>query len=81
MQVEEVVVKYTDEPDASEKMKECCPGSPFVLFSNKPGVKLELVNPIPSTGLFSKYIVVSDGDTYRKIAEKLAKHFKQIKSK
>lgn len=79
-QVEEVTVKFTDDADASEKMKECCPGSPFVLFSTKPGVKLELVNPVPGTGLFSRYLVISDGDTHRKIVDKLCKHFKQIKS-
>ncbi|XP_066146894.1 leucine--tRNA ligase, cytoplasmic [Euwallacea fornicatus] len=79
LDVEEVIIKFTDDPNANDKMRECCPGSPFVLFSNKPGVKLELVNPIPSSGLFSKYIVISDGDTHRKVAEKLAKHFKQIK--
>lgn len=79
--MDEVIIKYTDDPEATEKMKECCPGSPFVVFSNKPGVKLEFVNPIPGSGLFSKYIVINNGDTYRKVVEKLAKHFRQIKSK
>ncbi|KAF7287224.1 hypothetical protein GWI33_002043 [Rhynchophorus ferrugineus] len=79
LDVDEVIIKYTDEPEATEKMKECCPGSPFVVFSNKPGVKLEFVNPIPGSGLFSKYIVINNGDTYRKVVEKLAKHFRQIK--
>lgn len=75
-----MTIRYTDEPDATEKMKECCPGSPFVLFSNKPGVKLEFVNPIPGSGLFSKHIVINNGDTYRKVCEKLAKQTKQITS-
>ncbi|KAL1506028.1 hypothetical protein ABEB36_005464 [Hypothenemus hampei] len=79
LDVEELIVKYTDEPDATEKMKECCPGSPFVVFSNKPGIKLEFVNPIVSSGFFSKYIIIGDGDTYQKVAERLSKYFKMIK--
>ncbi|XP_048523104.1 leucine--tRNA ligase, cytoplasmic [Dendroctonus ponderosae] len=78
LDVDEVIIRYTDEPDATEKMKECCPGSPFVLFSSKPGVKLEFVNPIPGSGLFSKHIVISNGDTHRKVCEKLSKQIKQI---
>lgn len=79
LDVEEVVIKFTDDPEATEKMKECCPGGPFVVFSNKPGVKLEFVNPTQGNGLFSKYIIINNNDSYKKVVEKLAKHFKQIK--
>ncbi|XP_060530694.1 leucine--tRNA ligase, cytoplasmic [Cylas formicarius] len=79
LDVEDLVVRYTDEDGASEKMKECCPGAPFVVFSTKSGVRVEFVNPIPGSGLFSKYIVVSDDDTYDKIVQKLVRDVKHIK--
>lgn len=78
--VEEVVIKFTDDKGATEKMKECCPGTPFVLFSTKPGVKVDFVNPIPHSGLFSKYITISNGDSYSKIIQRLTKDIKIIKS-
>lgn len=80
-QLEEVMVKFTDDADAPEKVKECCPGTPFVMFSVKEGVKIEFVNPIPQSGLFSKIITISDGDTYVQIAQRIAKDTKLIKSK
>lgn len=81
LDVEDVVVKYTDEEGATEKMKECCPGVPFVVFSTKPGVKVEFVNPIPHNGLFSEYFSISDGDSVGKVAARLAKGIRGIKSK
>ncbi|XP_050299958.1 leucine--tRNA ligase, cytoplasmic [Anthonomus grandis grandis] len=36
LDVDEVFIKFTDDPEATDKMKECCPGSPFVVFSIKP---------------------------------------------
>lgn len=81
LDVEEVFVKYTDEEGASEKMKDCCPGVPFVIFWTKPGVSVEFVNPIPHNGLFSQYFTVSDGDAVGKIAARLAKDIRGIKSK
>lgn len=80
LDVEEVFVKYTDEEGATEKMKDCCPGVPFVLFSTKPGVRVEFVNPIPHNGLFSQYFTISDGDVVGKISARLAKDIKGIKS-
>ncbi|CAG9832359.1 unnamed protein product [Diabrotica balteata] len=79
LDLEEVIIKYTDDPEATDKMKECCPGSPFVLFSAKPGIKLEFINPVPQNGLFSKVLTVSDGDTYEKVVQRLAKDSKAMK--
>ncbi|XP_056634645.1 leucine--tRNA ligase, cytoplasmic [Diorhabda sublineata] len=79
LDLEEVVIKFTDDPEASEKMKECCPGAPFVLFSTKPGIKVEFVNPIAHNGLFSYNLIISDGDTYSKVINRLAKDIKAIK--
>lgn len=79
--MEEVVIKFTDDKEASEKMKECCPGTPFVLFSTKPGVKVDFTNPILHNGLFSKFVTISDGDSYMKVIQRLAKDIKIIKSK
>lgn len=80
-QLEDVIVRFTDDPDAPEKVKECCPGAPFVIFSVKEGVKIEFVNPIPQNGLFSKIITISDGDSYAQVAQRIAKDTKLIKSK
>jgi leucyl-tRNA synthetase len=79
LNVDEVVVRYTDDEAAEEKMKECCPGAPFVQFATKPGVKVEFLNPVPNSGLFSQTVVVSDGDTYERVVQKLTKDVK-IKS-
>lgn len=81
LQVDEVFVRSTDEDGASEKMKECCPGAPFVQFSTKPGVQVEFVNPVPHNGLFSRIYSISDGDTHAKVVTQLAKDNKAIKSK
>lgn len=81
LDVEEVFVKYTDEDGATDKMKDCCPGVPFVIFSTKPGVTIEFINPIPHNGLFSQYFAISDGDVVGKVAARLAKDIKGIKSK
>jgi leucyl-tRNA synthetase len=79
LNVDEVVVRYTDDEAAEEKMKECCPGAPFVQFATKPGVKVEFLNPVPNSGLFSQTVVVNDGDTYERVVQKLTKDVK-IKS-
>lgn len=81
LNLEEVIVKYTDDEGAEEKMKECCPGSPFVQFSSKPGVKVQFNNPVPMSGLFTQHLIVSDGDSYGKIVQKLCIDIKSIKSK
>ncbi|XP_018574667.1 leucine--tRNA ligase, cytoplasmic, partial [Anoplophora glabripennis] len=81
LDVEEVVIRFTDDKEANEKMKECCPGAPFVLFSRKPGVKVDFTNPVPHNGLFSKYITISDGDSYLKVVQRLTKDIKIVKSK
>ncbi|XP_017772759.1 PREDICTED: leucine--tRNA ligase, cytoplasmic isoform X3 [Nicrophorus vespilloides] len=79
LDVDEVIVRYTDEEGASEKMKECCPGQPFVIFSAKPGVSLKFINPIAHNGLFSHTLKISDGETFEKIATRLSKEIKAIK--
>ncbi|KAK9875815.1 hypothetical protein WA026_009601 [Henosepilachna vigintioctopunctata] len=76
LDLDEVVVKFTDDPTATEKMKECCPGSPFVVFSKRSGVTVEFVNPIPSKGLFSTHLNVSNGDTLESLIQKLSKNLK-----
>lgn len=60
-------------------MKECCPGAPFVVFSSKPGVKIEFVNPIPSSGLFSLNLPIIDGDSVKDVTQRLSKSVKKIK--
>ncbi|KAJ8911845.1 hypothetical protein NQ315_003323 [Exocentrus adspersus] len=79
LDVNEVIIKFTDDENASEKMKECCPGSPFVVFLTKPGVKVNFINPVPYNGLFSKYVVISNGETYSTVVQSLCKDIKNIK--
>lgn len=76
-----MIVNFTDDSSAPEKVKECCPGSPFLLFSVKEGVQIEFVNPIPQNGLFSKIITISDGDSHAQVVQRIAKDTKLIKSK
>lgn len=73
-------VKFTDGPDANEKMKDCCPGSPFVIFSNIEGVEIDFVNPEPHNGLFSQKLTILEGDDYNKIKQRLVKEISAIKS-
>lgn len=79
LDVNQVIVKYTDDEGATEKMKECCPGSPFVLFSSKPGVQIEFINPIPMSGLLSINLLVYDGETLEEIGKRLIKNLGNIK--
>lgn len=48
-------------------------------FSNKPGVKIEFVNPVLHNGLFSQTLVVGDGDSQAKIVARLVKDNRFIK--
>ncbi|XP_063905873.1 leucine--tRNA ligase, cytoplasmic [Zophobas morio] len=79
LNVDEVVVRFTDDETAEEKMKECCPGAPFVQFASKPGVRVEFSNPVPNSGLFAQSVLVSDGDSYARVVQKLARDVKLIK--
>ncbi|CAH0561246.1 unnamed protein product [Brassicogethes aeneus] len=78
--VEFVEVKFTDHPEADEKMKDCCPGAPFVLFSKKPGVQVQCINPEPLNGLFSHKLTIIDGDDVTKIKQRLVREITAIKS-
>lgn len=60
-------------------MKECCPGQPHIIFSTKPGVKIEFINPIPHSGLFNHFLTICDGESYLKVVTKLAKSIRAIK--
>lgn len=76
LNVDEVVVRFTDDVTADDKMKECCPGSPFVQFINKPGVEVEFINPTPFSGLFSQRVLISEGETVDVVIKKLVKCIK-----
>lgn len=65
---------FTDDPTAADKMKEeVCPGLPFIVYTTKPSIKINIENPVPRSGLFSQFLDVSDGDTSKDLREKLAK--------
>ncbi|KAL7040612.1 hypothetical protein ACKWTF_000462 [Chironomus riparius] len=75
LDLEQIEIKFTDDPTASENTKEAVqPGTPFITYTVKPSVKVTLENPIPRSGLFTQSINVSDGDTVQSLKEKLAKN-------
>ncbi|RVE52289.1 hypothetical protein evm_003079 [Chilo suppressalis] len=80
LDLDTIEVKYTDDPEASEKSREdCAPGAPHINFYADPGVDLTVINPTPLNGLFSVTVGVSNGDTVEKIKTKIVKEIKAIK--
>lgn len=72
--LDSIEIFFTDDPAADQKTKEeVRPGSPLIMFSTKPAVKVAFENPIPRSGYFTQFINVSEGDTVKDLKEKLAK--------
>lgn len=81
-QLDEIAVKQSDCNEAPENVREeCCPGVPYMTFGTKPGVTLDFINPTPLNGLFTHKVPVHDLDSAEKVALRLAKMDKGIKSK
>lgn len=77
LDLESIDFKFTDDPTAIEKTKEDTrPGIPYIIFTTKPSLKINLENPIPRSGHFSTFLNVSDGETTKGLREKLAKKLK-----
>lgn len=80
--MDEVLVKFSDETDAPEKMKEeCCPGQPYISFFSKPGIDINFINPVPFNSMLSRVIKISPGDSVSKICNQLTSEVKEIKGK
>ncbi|XP_029053430.2 leucine--tRNA ligase, cytoplasmic [Osmia bicornis bicornis] len=78
LDLENITIKYTDE--APEKTKgECCPGSPYVNFSTKPGISVCVMNSQKCSGLFRTSIQISDSDTAADVISRILKENKHIK--
>ncbi|XP_043263224.1 leucine--tRNA ligase, cytoplasmic [Colletes gigas] len=78
LDLETIVIKYTDE--ASEKTKqECCPGSPYMNFSSKPGISVCIMNPQKCSSLFRISVKIMDADSVTDIISRILKENKQIK--
>jgi leucyl-tRNA synthetase len=74
LELEQLEIKFTSDPEATEKMKEdVLPGRPFISYSVKPSVRITLENQIPRSGLFTQFLNVSDGDSTEVLKQKLAK--------
>lgn len=74
LEVETLNLRFTDEADAPEKMKEeVRPGAPYIVFTVKPFVTVTLENPIERSGLFTVNLNLCEGDTSVVFREKLAK--------
>lgn len=77
-QLEEIVIKYTDE--APEKTKEeCCPGAPYMSFSKKLAVSIQIINPQSCCGLFEVSVDISQADTAANVVSRIVKVYKHIK--
>lgn len=76
--MDEIDVKYTDE--AQDKTKEdCCPGNPFITFLVTPSISMQFINSSPLSGLFTRSLPISDGDTFERVKIKLSKDVKALK--
>lgn len=74
LDLETLEIRFTDDPTASEKMKEeVRPGIPAIVYTTKPSIKVNLENPVPRSGLFTQFLNISDNDTTKGLKEKLAK--------
>lgn len=75
LDLDSIEIRFTDDPTATEKQKEeIRPGLPFIVYTTKPSIKILLENPLPRSGLFTQTLNVSDGETTKKLKEKLAKN-------
>lgn len=74
LDIEQLEVKFTDDASAPEKLKEeVRPGTPFIVYTSKPSVRIDLENPVARSGMFSQFLNVSDGDTTDSLKLKLMK--------
>nr|XP_033323492.1 leucine--tRNA ligase, cytoplasmic [Megalopta genalis] len=66
-----IVIKYTDE--APEKTREeCCPGSPYMNFSN-PSLSICITNPQKCNGLFRMIMKIMNRDTGEDVIARIMK--------
>ncbi|XP_055640354.1 leucine--tRNA ligase, cytoplasmic [Toxorhynchites rutilus septentrionalis] len=74
LDLETLNVRFTDEANAPEKMKEDVrPGVPYIVFTVKPFVAVTLENPVERSGLFTVVVHLSEGDTSETFRQKLAR--------
>jgi len=75
LELEELTVRSTEEPGLDdEKLRElCCPGKPLITFSTPFKLPLEMINPQPSSGLWSTTSFLLNGDTVGKLKERLVR--------
>lgn len=72
-------MKFTDEPNAAEKMKEeCCPGQPYISFFEKDGIMINFIYPEPMKAFYAKTIKVCSGDTVTTVRSMIAKDYQSL---
>ncbi|XP_076181094.1 leucyl-tRNA synthetase [Ptiloglossa arizonensis] len=77
LDLENILIKYTDE--APEKTKEeCCPGSPYMNFSSKPGISVCVTNPQKYSGLFRMSIKIMNADSVADVISRISTQNKHI---
>lgn len=75
-------MKHSDSTEATEKIREdCCPGTPYIVFTVHPSVSVTLINPQPQSGHFTHILNVRDGDNITQLAAQLTRVDRLIKGK
>lgn len=75
-QLQDIEFWYSEENGPESLRDECCPGKPHIAFTK--GVMLNLDNPQPHSGFYSRRLLIQEGDTVESVIEKLKIQFKTL---
>lgn len=78
-QLQDIEFWYSEETGPEYLRDECCPGKPHILFTK--GIFLRLDNPQPHSGLYSRSLLIQDGDTAQSVVDKVKIQLKTLGTK
>lgn len=78
LQLQDVEFWYSEETGPENLRDECVPGKPHISFTK--GIMLNLENPQPHSGFYSRRLLIQDGDTVTSVIEKLKILFRTLGS-
>ncbi|KAK6644321.1 Leucine--tRNA ligase, cytoplasmic [Polyplax serrata] len=79
LELEDIEFWYSEETGPENLRDECCPGKPHIAFTK--GIMLNLDNPQPHSGFYSRKLLVQEGDTVASIIDKLKITFRTLGDK